>query len=77
MPKSTPVAEIRECRAEFIFYAPTPSGHTTPDKVLGEYTCDCRRPDWEQRWTDWQLKRNPYLNLFLCKEHARRLGLLR
>jgi hypothetical protein len=45
-------------------------------KVLDEFTCDCRRPDWEYRWAEWNSQNNPYLNLFLCSEHAKKLGLI-
>jgi hypothetical protein len=64
------------CRAEFIFDALTRTRGHRPIKVVGEYICDCRRPDWEQRWRDWSSRQNPYLNLFLCEEHARMLGLV-
>jgi hypothetical protein len=65
-----------DCRAEFIFYAQSRSGKTRPAHVLDEFTCDCRRPDWEHRWAEWNSHQNPYLNLFLCKEHAKKLGLI-
>jgi hypothetical protein len=64
------------CQAQFIFFAKTREKETPPVKILGEYVCDFRRPDWEQRWKDWNLGRNPFLNLFLCEDHARKLGLL-
>ena len=69
------VAE-RACRAEFIFDSRR-GGVSRPIKVLGDCMCDRRRTDWESRWNDWQARRNPYLNLFLCAEHARELGLMR
>jgi hypothetical protein len=72
-------AETREnltCRAELIFYAQSRADKSRPVKLLDEYTCDCRRSDWEHRWTEWQAHKNPYLHLFLCAEHARKLGLL-
>jgi len=65
-----------ECRAEFIFYARNQSRKLGSVEVLGDYTCDFRRPDWAHRWTDWNSGRNHYLNLFLCAKHARELGLL-
>jgi len=65
------------CRAEFIFDTRRRGNGAHPIKVLSECMCDCRRPDWESRWNDWNSRLNPYLNLFLCAEHARRLGLLK
>jgi hypothetical protein len=65
------------CRAEFIFNARTDANAERPVKVLSECMCDYRRPDWESRWNDWNSRQNPYLNLFLCKEHAKSLGLLK
>lgn len=67
---------ISGCRAEFIFYAQTGSAEARPERILGEYSCDCQRPDWESRWRDWNSRQNPYLNLFLCAEHARKLSLI-
>jgi hypothetical protein len=64
------------CRAEFIFNSRTGKNGSRPLKVLSECMCDFRRPDWESRWSDWNSQRNPYLNLFLCAEHARTLGLM-
>jgi hypothetical protein len=64
------------CRAEFIFDARSRDNTSRPIKVLSECMCDLRRPDWESRWSDWSSGRNPYLNLFLCEEHARKLGLM-
>jgi len=64
------------CRAEFIFDAQSRDNTSRPIKVLSECMCDLRRPDWESRWSDWSSGRNPYLNLFLCEEHARKLGLM-
>lgn len=64
------------CRAELIFYARTPHDELRPVGVLGEYTCDYRRPDWDHRWVEWNSRQNPYLNLFLCTNHARELGLI-
>lgn len=64
------------CRAEFIFSAGLPTNGSRAIKVLSECMCDFRRPDWESRWNDWNSQQNPYLNLFLCKEHAKRLGLM-
>jgi hypothetical protein len=65
------------CRADFIFDARSREKTSRPIRVLSECVCDFRRPDWESRWNDWNSGRNPYLNLFLCEEHARALGLLR
>ena len=65
-----------DCRAEFIFYARNQSRKLGSVEVLGDYTCDFRRPDWAHRWTDWNSGRNHYLNLFLCAKHARELGVL-
>lgn len=65
------------CRAEFIFDTQTRESSSRPIKVLSECMCDVRRADWESRWNDWSSGRNPYLNLFLCEEHARKLGLMR
>ena len=65
-----------ECRAKFIFYARNRTSKLRPVEVLGDYTCDFRRPDWAYRWSDWSSCQNPYLNLFLCAKHARELGLL-
>jgi hypothetical protein len=65
------------CQADFIFDARSRDSQSRPIKVLSECMCDFRRPDWESRWSDWHSGRNPYLNLFLCEEHARKLGLLR
>ena len=70
------VSSSRKCRAEFIFYAHTHTNEPRPVPVLGEYTCDHRRPDWQHRWADWNSRQNPYLNLFLCEDHARQLGLM-
>jgi hypothetical protein len=64
------------CRAEFIFNLGTSKHGDRPIKVLSECMCDFRRPDWESRWSDWNSQRNPYLNLFLCSEHAKTLGLM-
>jgi hypothetical protein len=64
------------CRAEFIFDVRSRKNGSHPIKVLSECMCDFRRPDWESRWSDWSSGRNPYLNLFLCEEHARTLGLM-
>jgi hypothetical protein len=64
------------CRAELIFYAQSRATNSRPVKVLDEYACDCRRADWEHRWAEWQAHKNPYLHLFLCIEHARKLGLM-
>jgi hypothetical protein len=69
-------SESLTCRAELIFYAQSRSTNSRPVKVLDEYTCDCRRADWEHRWTEWNAHQNPYLHLFLCVEHARKLGLV-
>jgi len=77
--KNIPEAGTREgltCRAEFIFYAQSRATNARPVKVLDEYTCDCRRSDWEHRWAEWNTHNNPYLHLFLCVEHARKLGLM-
>lgn len=63
------------CRAQLIFYAHTRTDQLEPEKILGEYACDFTRPDWGHRWTEWNSRINPYLNLFLCREHARKLGL--
>jgi hypothetical protein len=65
-----------ECRAEFIFYAQTKTNKVRPVKILGEYGCDCRRPDWEHRWKTWESHQDSYLHLFLCRDHARKLGLM-
>lgn len=65
------------CRAEFIFDVRTPASKTRPIKVMSDCLCDFRRADWESRWSDWNSRRNPYLNLFLCAEHARKLGLMK
>jgi hypothetical protein len=73
--ETTKVAE-RACRAEFIFDVRR-GGVSRPIKVLSECMCDFRRADWESRWNDWEARRNPYLNLFLCAEHARELGLIK
>lgn len=64
------------CRAEFIFDVRR-SGASRPIKVMSDCMCDLRRADWKSRWSDWESRRNPYLNLFLCAEHARELGLMR
>lgn len=64
------------CSAELIFYAQTQKNRSEPVKVLGEYACDFTRPDWEHRWMEWNSRLNPYLHLFLCKEHAQKLGLI-
>jgi hypothetical protein len=68
---------VLRCRADFIFDAQTHGSNSRPIKVLSECMCDFRRPDWESRWNDWNSRLNPYLNLFLCAEHARQLGLLK
>jgi hypothetical protein len=65
-----------QCRAELIYYAKSRQKQSRPVTILGEYTCDCRRPDWPQRWQDWSTSANPFLNLFLCRDHAKKLGLL-
>jgi hypothetical protein len=64
------------CTAELIFYAQTQRDRSAPVKVLGEYVCDFTRPDWDHRWMEWNSRLNPYLHLFLCKEHAKKLGLI-
>ncbi len=68
---------VLRCRADFIFDAQAHGSNSRPIKVLSECMCDFRRPDWESRWNDWNSRLNPYLNLFLCAEHARQLGLLK
>ena len=68
---------VLRCRADFIFDAQAHGSNSRPIKVLSECMCDFRRPDWESRWTDGNSRLNPYLNLFLCAEHARQLGLLK
>jgi len=73
--EETKVTE-RACRAEFIFDARR-GGATRPIKVLSDCMCDFRRADWESRWNDWNARRNPYLNLFLCAAHARELRLIK
>jgi hypothetical protein len=70
-------ADKPECRAELIFYAKTRAHEPRPVKTLGDYACDYRRPDWDHRWSEWCSRKNPYLNLFLCREHAVALGLLK
>jgi hypothetical protein len=65
-----------ECRAELIFYAKSLQKQSRPVTILGDYACDCRRPDWPQRWGDWSSSANPFLHLFLCRAHARKLGLM-
>ena len=78
MLKTSQNSTALKCRAEFIFDARSRTGETSrPIKVLSECMCDMRRPDWESRWNDWSSGRNPYLNLFLCEEHARKLGLMK
>ena len=72
---SEDVSPPPHCRAELIFYARTRTDQSEPEKILGLYSCDFTRPDWEHRWTEWNSRINPYLNLFLCREHARKLGL--
>jgi hypothetical protein len=64
-----------ECRAEHIFYARNQMAAVSTVEVLGDYACDFRRPDWANRWADWNSGQNRYLNLFLCAKHARELGL--
>jgi hypothetical protein len=66
-----------QCRAEFIFDVRSRERTSRPIKVLSECMCDFRRPDWEGRWSDWSSGRDPYLNLFLCEQHARALGLIK
>jgi hypothetical protein len=63
------------CHAELIFFAQTRPHRVRPEKILGLYACDYTRPDWEHRWKEWSSRMNPYLNLFLCAEHAKKLGL--
>jgi len=70
------LSSVPQCRAELIFYAKSRQKQSRPVTILGEYTCDCRRPDWPQRWQDWSTSANPFLNLFLCRDHAKKLGLL-
>jgi hypothetical protein len=72
---SAPAVSIT-CRAEFIFVTRKAGNGSRPIKVLSECMCDRRRPDWESRWKDWNSQLNPYMNLFLCAEHARKLGLM-
>jgi hypothetical protein len=74
-PEATKVVE-RACRAEFIFDVRR-GGVSRPIKVLSDCMCDHRRADWESRWSDWEARRNPFLNLFLCTDHARELGLMK
>ena len=64
------------CRAELIFNARTRANGARPIKVLSECICDFRRIDWPSRWQDWISRQDAYLNLFLCKEHAKTLGLM-
>ena len=66
---------LSTCHAELIFYAQTKPDRPHPEKILGLYACDYTRPDWEHRWKEWNSRMNPYLNLFLCTEHATKLGL--
>jgi hypothetical protein len=66
-----------QCRAEFIFDTRTRGNGSRPIKVLSDCMCDFRRPDWENRWNDWNSRLDPYLNLFLCAAHARKLGLMK
>jgi len=73
--ESTKVAELA-CRAEFIFDIRR-GGASRPIQVLSDCVCDYRRADWERRWNDWEARKNPYLNLFLCAAHARELGLMK
>jgi hypothetical protein len=68
---------VLRCRADFIFDAQAHGSNSRPIKVLSECMCDFRRPDWESRCNEWNTRLNPYLNLFLCAEHARQLGLLK
>src|SRR5436305_12665736 len=63
------------CKAEFIFYAQAQRDSSKPVKVFGDYACDFTKPDWEHRWKVWNSRLNPYLHLFLCPEHACKLGL--
>jgi hypothetical protein len=65
------------CRAAFIFDARKRGNSSRPIRVLSECMCDFRRPDWASRWNDWNSRNNPYLNLFLCAEHARKFGLMK
>jgi len=65
-----------ECRAEFIFYARNQVRELRSVGALGDCACDFRRPDWVLRWADWNSGLNPYLNLFLCANHAREFGLM-
>jgi hypothetical protein len=64
------------CKAELIFYAPTRGNKVRQAEIFGDYACDFRRPDWAHRWTDWDSGKNPFLNLFLCRNHAKELGLM-
>jgi hypothetical protein len=64
-------------RLDIIFDVRSQKNSSHPIKVRSQWMCDFRRTDWESRWSDWSSGRNPYLNLFLCEEHARRLGLMR
>jgi hypothetical protein len=66
-----------QCRAEFIFDTRTRGNASRPIKVLSDCMCDFRRPDWDNRWNDWSSRLDPYLNLFLCAAHARKLGLMK
>lgn len=68
-------SRVKECRAQYIFYARNQATKVSSVEVLGDYACDFRRPDWEHRWADWNSGQNRYLNLFLCDKHARELGL--
>jgi hypothetical protein len=64
------------CRAELIFYMGTEGDGAHTGEVLDDHPCDCTRPDWKERWSDWRAGQNPHLDLFLCKDHARKLGLI-
>jgi len=64
------------CRADFIFHSRGRNKKSRPIKVLSECMCDVQRPDWDSRWNEWSSGQNPYLNLFLCEEHARKLSLV-
>jgi hypothetical protein len=64
------------CKAELIFYAPTRGNKVRQAEIFGDYACDFRRPDWAHRWADWDTGKNPFLNLFLCRNHAKELGLM-
>jgi len=81
LPEGLRPVRDRAAGARFVFYALQQlllmlSTKPCKSPVRGEHACDRHGPNWEQRWAEWRNRINPYLNLYLCEEHARELHLI-